>query len=342
MQKKTVYLLLSIIVIIAIFFFLYNKNISTLAGNEKDFGYKNTNQIDKIFITNKANKEFVTLTKSSNKEWRVNDKFEANWSQIDIILQTLRTIQVKKPVSNAELETVKRNLSLSGTKVEIYENGHISKTFYVGGNTGDEMGTYFYMDNAKEPYVCHIPGFNGYLSTRFFTNLNAWRSKNIFKCTADNISHIKMEWLDNKEYSYEINNSEKLPQLIANGKVLENNTVVNTNKLKSYLNNWENLSYEGFPIDLTPQIIDTIAKSKPMLIISLTDKQNKTTTLTIHRKGTGNRTSQKFDEKGNPLTFELENFYAFVNDNKTEIVQIQDFVFGKVMKIKNDFLMTKK
>ena len=341
MKKKSIYLLLSILIIIAAFLVLHNKNISTLSSNEKNFGFKNTNFIDKIFITNKANKEFVTLTKTEAKEWRVNDKYEANWSQIDIILQTLRTIQVKKPVSNAELETVNKNLSISGTKVEIHENGRISKTFYVGGNTGDEMGTYFYMENAKEPYICNIPGFNGYLSTRFFTNLNAWRSKNIFKCKSENISSIKINWLDNSEFSFEINNMEKLPQLIANSKVLENNSVINTNKLKAYLNCWENLSYEGFPIDLNPQIIDSIAKSKPMLIISLIDKNDKTTTLSIHRKGIKNNSLQKYDDKGNPLEFELEKFYAFVNNNKTEIVQIQDFVFGKVMKVKNDFLMPK-
>ena len=340
MQKKTKYLLLFIALIVSVFFVLYNKNISTLSSNEKDFGYKNTNNIDKIFITNRANKEYVTVTKKDNKTWMVNDKYEANWSQIDIVLSTLKTMQVKKPVGKLELESVKQNLSTNGTKVEIYENGIISKTFYVGGNTSDETGTYFYMEGAKEPYVCHIPGFTGYLSTRFFTNLNAWRSRNVFKTKAENIATIKINWLEQPQQSYEIINKDKLPQLISNGTILENNTEVNANKLKAYLDCWENLSYAGI-MEYSPKTVDSIAQSKPFLIINLTDIDNKTTSLTLYKMAVGERSHNKMDDNGNPLDFETQNFYALVGNNRTELVQIQDFVFGKVMKPKDYFLMGK-
>ncbi len=340
MQKKTKYLLLFIAISVGIFFFLNNKKISTLAANEKDFGYKNTGNIDKIFITNRANKEYVTITKKDNKTWIVNDKYEANWSQVDIVLSTLRAMQVKKPVGAAELEGVKQKLSTNGTKVEIYENGSLSKTFYVGGNTSDETGTYFYMEGAKEPYVCHIPGFTGYLSTRFFTNLNAWRSRNVFKTIADNIISIKVDWLQQPQQSFEIINKDKLPTLISNGKALENNTVVNANKLKSYLSGWENLSYAGI-MEFTPRAVDSIVRTQPFLVLSLTDNTQKTTTLTLYKMAVGERSHNQMDDNGNPLNFETQNFYAIVNNSKTELVQIQDFVFGKVMKPKDYFLMKK-
>lgn len=340
MQKKTKYLLLFIAISIGVFFFLNKKKISTLSASEKDFGYKNTSNIDKIFITNRANKEYVTIAKKDNKTWMVNDKYEANWSQVDIVLSTLKTIQVKKPVGSALLEGVKQNLSTNGTKVEIYENGSLSKTFYVGGNTSDETGTYFYMEGAKEPYVCHIPGFTGYLNTRFFTNLNAWRSRNVFKATADNIASIKVDWLEQPQQSFEIVNKDKLPTLISNGKVLENNTVVNANKLKSYLSGWENLSYAGI-LEITPKAVDSIVKTQPFLVLSLIDINQKITTLTLYKMAVGERSHNKMDDNGNPLDFETQNFYAIVNNNKTELVQIQDFVFGKVMKPKDYFLMKK-
>ena len=114
-------------------------------------------------------------------------------------------MQVKKPVGKEVLDEVIKKMIIKGTKVEIYENGKLSKVFYVGGNTPDDLGTYFYMDKAKEPYICNIPGFNGFISTRFFTNLNGWRSKNVFRNTEDEIAEINVQWMDNpKEFYFQL------------------------------------------------------------------------------------------------------------------------------------------
>ena len=338
MNKKTI-ILLSSIALVLIAYFLLNRNISnTLTGDDKNFAYSNTTKIDKIFITNKSSKEYVTLKKTDEKNWVVNDKYKASNSQIELLLETMRKLKVKKPVGKAELEPVIKNMSLNGTKVEVYENGKISKVFYVGGNTYDELGTYFYMENAKEPYVCHIPGFVGFLNTRFFTNLNAWRSKVIFDHTPEQIKTIDVNWTEQPQNSYTIDNQSSSPSMSANGKVYSNPNQINLNLLRSYLALWENLCYEGFPIDLNPKIIDSIAnKTNPILVITLTDKNNQKTTMQVHRKGLKKDSYQQMDNMGNPLDFEMENFYAFINGNKTEIVQIQDFVFGKVMKVNKDF-----
>jgi hypothetical protein len=50
-------------------------------------------------------------------------------------------------------------------------------------------------------------------------------------------------------------------------------------------------------------------------------------------------TNIQFDRQGNPLEYDIENFYAFINNNNKEVVQIQDYVFGKVMKTNRDFLI---
>ena len=36
------------------------------------------------------------------------------------------------------------------------------------------------IQGAKEPYIIHIPGFNGYLSSRFSCKEDMWKSKKIF------------------------------------------------------------------------------------------------------------------------------------------------------------------
>lgn len=342
MNKKTILLLSAIALAVALFFILNKDNTQTLNSNEKDFGFKTTDKIDKIFITNIQSKEFVIMTKVGKTDWRLNDKYEASIPQIEALFETMRKVQVKKPVGKDDVDRVIKQMVIRGTKVEFYEEGKISKVFYVGGNTPDDLGTYFYMENAKEPYVCHVPGFNGFLSGNFFTSLEAWRSKVIFKTAEENIASIDVKWIDQANASFQIDNKGSEPIIINNNRKYQNHAEINLNKLKSYLKCWEFLCYEGFPIDLDAHKIDSIAHSKPMVIISLTDKNGKTKTMTVHRKGLKADSYQQTDDEGNPMAFEMENYYAFIDDNKTEIVQIQDFVFGKVLKRLDDFLVARE
>jgi hypothetical protein len=284
MNKKIVYLLIALVIVLGLYFILNKNTVSTLAVDEKDFHFSSTDKIDKIFIKNKFTKEFVILEKKEGNIWMVNNKHIANKFQINNLLKTLRQIRVKKPVSKNLINQVIKDFALNSQKVEIYENGKISKVFYVGNNTIDEMGTYFYMEKAKEPYVCHIPGFNGFLNTRFYTTENDWRTTSVFSSKADEIKSIDVIWTASSKQSFHIDNTDKEPIISTDNKVFENNKNINLNQLKSYLNLWENLSFDGFPINLKSKDIDSISKTIPLVELKLVTKKGETTTLRIHRK----------------------------------------------------------
>lgn len=341
MNKKTIVLLASLLLVVVIYFVLRRNTGNTLTGSDRNFEFASTDQIDKVFIVNKQTRDYVLLKKTGRNEWSVNDSFKANVYQLDILFETFRKIRVKRPASKHEINHIKKTIALSGTKVEIYEKGSLSKVFYVGGNTSDEMGTFFLMENAKEPYVCHIPGFNGYLNARFYTKTEAWRSKSIFKLKDNEIKTVDLKWAEMPAESFSINNEGKEPELQIGGQSQANNTGINLNSLKSYLKLWENLSFEGFPIDLDAGDIDSIARTAPLLTIRVADKYSNITELRIHKKGIKRDSNIQLDDMGNPLKYDIETFYAFVNGNFREVVQIQDYVFGKVMKKGSDFLLQK-
>lgn len=338
-NKKSLFLIGALLLVIAVYFLLKRNTGSTLTGNDRDFEFASTDKIDKIFLSNKFNRKYVLLKKTGPQKWTLNDSFVASIYQIEVLFEGLKKMRVKRPVSKKELETVKKNIALNGTKVEIYENNKLSKVYYVGGNTQDEMGTFFLMEGAKEPYVCHIPGFNGYLNARFYTQVEGWRSKNIFSLKDEQIKSIEINWTETPDASFVINNNAKEPLLSIGGQEMKNNTIINLNSVRSYLKLWENLSFEGFPIDLDAQKIDSIYKTTPFLTIRVTDKNNKVTSLRIHKKGIKRDSNVQFDDNGNALQYDIEVFYAFINGNSKEVVQIQDYIFGKVMKTNNDFLI---
>jgi hypothetical protein len=81
---------------------------------------------------------------------------------------------------------------------------------------------------------------------------------------------------------------------------------VNMNSLRSYLGFWTNLSYEGFNINLTEHMIDSIANTIPYLILEVQGKDGAKKSLTIHRKGIQRDSYVQYDRNGKPLEFEEE------------------------------------
>ena len=54
------------------------------------------------------------------------------------------------------------------------------------------LGTYYKMVGAELPFSVYIQGFNGYLSTRFFTESTLWRDRTIFGLAPESIKNIEM------------------------------------------------------------------------------------------------------------------------------------------------------
>jgi|SRR5690606_19132266 len=342
MNKKTLLLIIALIAVLAAYFLLDKKAHDTFSSSENEFAITDTEDIDQIFLSNKETGEFVLLKKIDSTTWTLHDSLPVNYNQIKLLFETFRKIRVKRPVTKEEKDLVMKDIAHRGTKVEIYEGGNKpSMVYYVGRNGLQDLGSFFYMENAKEPYLIEIPGFNGYPGERYHTEDVAWRSKSIFKSKDKEIESIQVTWIGEPESSFTIDNKGQDPVLISQGKTFKNNQEVNLNHIKTYLKLWSNLSFEGFPIDLNPHKIDSISKTQPILVLELKRKDGKVKKLSIHKKGIKRDSNIQFADDGTPLEFDIETFYAFIDNRTYEVVQIQDFVFGKVMKKTNAFKLDK-
>ena len=119
--------------------------------------------------------------KKEKGNWWVNGKFRARQHSVDLILKTIKKIKVKHPVAVTGIEYRLSKIASKHKKVEIYTgDGNLEKVYYIGGSTKDHQGTYMLLETPEDgrsdiPYVCHLPGFHGYLTPRFFTTEEDWR-----------------------------------------------------------------------------------------------------------------------------------------------------------------------
>ena len=179
LRKSLIYILL-ILITFCVFFLSENK--STIIS-DNTFDIADTSIITKVFIADRKGNT-ISLDKQDNS-WTVNNKFNVRKDAINVLLSTIHQIKIQQPVSLSAFENVIKDLSTTGVKVEIYAGTEVLKIYTVGNETSNHLGTYMLLDGSDEPFIMHIPYFNGYLTPRYgiqggIVEEKSWRKRTVF------------------------------------------------------------------------------------------------------------------------------------------------------------------
>ncbi len=299
----------------------------------RDFAVADTNSVTKIFMADRLGNT-VTLTRS-RADWMVNGKFEAHRGYLKQLLQTITKVQVKSPVPKEQFNSVVKDIAAQHIKVEIYDDGKLEKTYFVGNSTQDRMGTYMLMDGSSTPFVCELPGFEGFLTPRYITNELTWRNKCVFKIPTEDLSGVLLNYTDTPAYGFQLRWTTKSFEL---GNALGKATswLVDTGMVQYYRGLFAGVYAEAYGTVEPGENADSIRNAKPWCTLTVMSKQG-VTTLVIHKKAVDIRTKMQYDTQGRPNGFDTERYYAFLNNDK-EPMLIQDYVFGNILRRASDFV----
>ena len=211
--------------------------------------------------------------------------------------------------------------------------------YYVGSDTQDGLGTYMLLsdpatgENSTMPFIMFIPGFNGFLSVRYFMDEDLWRDRTVFAFYPDEISSISVKYIRFPDSSFTVSLSDKNEISLADSKG-KNIADFDTLKMKRYITYYTNIQYEALNNDLRQTYKDSIFAKGPLHIIELKDRKGKTHSLkTFAKPGNPNKlntVTNKPDEE------DLERMFALINDEK-DLALIQYYVFGKLFQGVNYF-----
>ena len=198
-MKQLLYQIIIITILISLIIIgvKQNNNNSTIRTDKRNFSIEDTLDINKIELTNR-NLESIVLQRTP-QQWILNDSLVANQYSVDLLLKTIKEMRIKNPVARSALTNIIKRMAVQNTKVTIYSNKGDIKTLFVGGETADQLGTFMMIEGAKEPYVIHIPGFNGYLSSRFNCKEDLWRDKKLFNNNSNIYYNIQDLSLNNSD-----------------------------------------------------------------------------------------------------------------------------------------------
>lgn len=326
MKKNLIGLVILIILGTLAFVVFQQRGTGTIKPDLHDFAVKDTAEVTKIFMADKTG-QTVLLKRIDGKTWTVNDGNKARKDAVDVLLKTISRVEMKSPVANTAHDNIVKLLAGKSTKVEIYKGDDKVKTYYVGDATKDNMGTYMLIEGSRTPFICHIPGFFGYLSSRYMTRHLEWRDSEIFQHRLPQIAEIKVELHETPEKSFKItHNAERVVQLYKLYPTEQLVPNMDTVFVKRYMLNYRNIRFEGIqPYDA--ERADSIANANPYFTISVTDPQGETHSVTSYRIPAN---PGSIDIDGIPLVWDTDRMHGIINGNANEVLLIQYFTFDRL------------
>jgi len=284
MNRTNLFLIVFVILGIIVGYLVFSRmpekdNLSTLVADRK-FAAEDIDEVHKIFIADRRGNQ--TLLTRQNGYWLYNDQYRARPNAIENLLDAVRRIQVKYKPPVAAVDNMIKDLSSQGIKVELYDKqDKVLKVYYIGGSTADERGTFAIMDGAEEPYVTHLPGWEGNLRFRYNLKGDDWKDKTLLAFQPEEIVSLSIEYPKQKNKSFRFFAEDGQYSIIPYFEVTPViNRPVNQASTEAYLIGFESIIAEAF--ENSNPIQDSILQKVPFSIIRVKDKDGLETELKLY------------------------------------------------------------
>lgn len=310
-----------------------------------DFAVPDTASITKIVIRDKKPSS-VTLERTA-KGWVVDSVHPVRKDAIEVLLKTLSEVRLKNFVTESAVPEIEQRMEVYGKWVEVFVGKQRVKHYIVGTETPDMLGTYYKMVGAELPFSVYIQGFNGYLSTRFFTESTLWRDRTIFGLAPAAIKNIEMVlpqdpsggWVITRQNLKDLNGSLLEPASTPEhwsmvDASFETVQVKDDLALFTVVKSVQTLKYEGaiIPSDNVWIKKDSIFASTPAfeLLVNTAEGQQ-LRTRAFYKKPEG----QQQAADGTVHVWDPDRFYAELPDGRMAL--IQRYGWSNLLKLRWDF-----
>ncbi|WP_421754744.1 DUF4340 domain-containing protein [Croceimicrobium sp.] len=333
MKKNLLYLIVFIVLLaVAGYLLSEDKGNSSLEGPQNyAFAVKDTASITKIVLSDKTpNKSTIQRTSDG---WILDNEYPVRRDAIEVLMETLYRMEMKNFVPQRMVPEVEKHLAVFGKRVEIYKGDQLAKVIYVGLQTSNDMATYMKLEDGDLPYAVHIPGFNGFLNTRFITEPHLWRARNAVRINARNIKEVEMIYPDSLEASFKIRvfSPDSIYMLSLDTKEVVSD--FSGLKGKLYLAACSQLKYEGeiIPSDPIYARRDSLLASSPVFRLTITSTTGKVNKVSGYKIKAAPETIDYDDPKS---FYDPDRLHGFINDNR--MILLQYYGLRNVLKSKEE------
>ncbi|MGV6860164.1 MAG: hypothetical protein ACWA41_00240 [Putridiphycobacter sp.] len=292
-----------------------------------NFAVEDTSTVDKIHLSDTYGSDIVFV--KNEQTWTMESGECVQQHLIIGFLETFKYISVKSPVGENAVDNINKSILVKHRKVEIFQNGELVKTWFIGNATADHYGTYMLLSDPEhgkspEPFVMHLPNMFGSIGDRFSTDPKEYLCSQIFAYDPTQIKSVEIEIPEQMDKSFKIVQNENDFEIFNQGQTIDG---FDTLKVRNYLLGFKKVHFTNYNRTLSQEGVDSLRNSPPTHILTVTDLNGETNRIKAYRKGLE---TKKYDFEGKLMVFDRDNLWVFTNEDK--LTRCQYFVFDKLLK----------
>ncbi|MEN8122000.1 MAG: hypothetical protein ABFS35_16745 [Bacteroidota bacterium] len=321
MSKRII--LIAIILILAGAAWYYNHEKNRVISSH-DFLIDDTSTVDKIIL--EKDNQIVKLEKVEG-DWIVNDTFQVNKALVKRFLRVFSNLNLIAPISNNSGDSIIESLKKNGTKISIFSDNNIQKTYFLGDLNDVKSGNYLSANDKVG--ILNASGLVNDLKDIVSVNKLFWRNRRVFNKSLSQIIRITHKSVRNKEKSYTIFvKNDELSLFNYSNEKIEN---IDKVAVSRYLSYFQNIGFKQIENSLTTTQKDSIIKLNLAHTIILEDNSNVLYELNLYLKPT------KDSDKGISQEFDLNHIYGIINKEKNILI-FEYYIIDPILKELNYFL----
>jgi hypothetical protein len=287
-----------------------------------NFAIEDTASIDKIIITDLNSNSYEVLRNGNS--WTDKDGACILQENVQNILNVAKNIEFKGYLPENAVKKTINQMSAIALKVDFYQNGSWSKSWYIGTASQDHYGQIMLLDSRQDgksdqPVLMKVKGVNGIIEPNFIVDPRKWICTNIFALSVDEIKRVEVINYKDPARSFSIDKNKSSFEVKQNGFRLP---AIDTLKAYRYLQNFKKVNFYIPNFMLSDKQVDSVKHSKPFGSLKVTETNNKTTLL----KFFSIQGAETFDsEFGEVTNMDLNNFWCLLPSQ--QLVKCQFYVF---------------
>ncbi|MEY4289755.1 MAG: hypothetical protein RLZZ30_1843 [Bacteroidota bacterium] len=327
-MKKIVTLLSLFVVLVVLGWFAFDLSRKDGVTDSEyiEFAVTDTNSVSKIIITDAFSNKFTLVRKGD--EWTDEHGGCIMQSGAHYILEALGNISLKGYLSEKSHKQFIKLMSASHTKVEIFQDGEWTKTWFIGPSSQDHNGQIMLLETAEDgksanPVMMKIKGMTGIIEPRFFADPRKWACTKIFELEMDEIASVDVKYPKEGFRNFHLTSKGNRYTLTQNGRKLAQADTMN---IYRYLQGYKKIHFELANYELSKKQCDSLKKTTPFCVLQVKEKTGKSSKLRMFKIAVKEAQRNEFGEMEN---MDMNKFWCELPSG--ELVKCQYFVFNPLI-----------
>lgn len=329
-MRKTVILVLGIAAIAGLSWFVYdlmaNKG-SSVETELIDFAVKDAESVDRVIISNDFGQSFE-IVKQPDGTWTDKNGNCIVQESAEFIIDAFKNIEFKGYLAENSVDNYTKMMISKHTKVDIYQNGEWTKTWFIGPATPDHYGQIMLLDSKEygksdKPVIMHIKGVYGIIEPRFFADPLKWQCTHIFSLGINDIKKVDVKFIQEPTRSFSVERNGTNFKVLQQEHPIPN---IDTSLVFSYLQRFKKIHYEIPNYVFNTRQVDSLKSTTPFCVMTVNESNGKSNTLKMYRIPTD---YSNFNELGQEVNYDTERFWCVLPNGK--LVKCQYFVFNPLI-----------